>query len=212
MSVSRKRVRRTPEEAKRLILDAAEASMGSAGPAGIRLVQIAARAGVSHPTVLHHFGSREGLLQALNRRALEELKKGVLGSIRAPEGADEDGVALTFQTYRNGLAQRLIWMLQVEGQGAPARLEVFEEIVRELHALRVRLAGPGVEVDERDTRSIVHLTAIAAFGDAIIGSRLRGAADAEGEAAQRVAFERWLGVLLTDHITKGLGSVPNERA
>jgi len=200
---STKRIRRTPEEAKRLILDAAEASMGAAGPAGIRLVQIAERAGVSHPTVLHHFGSREGLIQALNRRALEELRKGVLGSIRAPEG-DEDGVTLTFQTYRNGLAQRLIWMLQVEGQEAPARLEIFEEIVRELHALRVRLAEPGVVVDEQDTRSIVHLTAVSAFGDAIIGPRLRGAAGVAEEAAQRGRFERWLGLLLNAHITKAI--------
>jgi hypothetical protein len=48
-----KRIRRTPEEARRLILDAAEACMAKAGPAGLRLQEVAEAAGVSHPTILH---------------------------------------------------------------------------------------------------------------------------------------------------------------
>jgi AcrR family transcriptional regulator len=52
---SAKRIRRTPEEARRLILDAAEASMAIEGPAGLRLLTVAMQAGVSHPTILHHF-------------------------------------------------------------------------------------------------------------------------------------------------------------
>ena len=199
-----KRVRRTPEEAKRLILDAAEADMGSAGPAGIRLVQIAARAGVSHPTVLHHFGSREGLVKALNRRTLEGLKSGVIGTLRADQDADQDGVALTFRVYRDGLAQRLMWILQAEAGAPPVRLDIFEDIVQELHALRLRLAEPGVHIDESDTRSIIHLTAIAAFGDALIGPRLRSADDPQREIELRTNFERWLASLINNYIAAGL--------
>ena len=69
-----KRVRRTPQDARRLILDAAEASMVSKGPAGIRLQDVARAAGASHSNVLHHFGSRAGLIEALNRRTLDDLK------------------------------------------------------------------------------------------------------------------------------------------
>src|ERR1700722_11490401 len=78
-----KRVRRRPEDARRLILDAAEASMAAAGPAGLRLQDVARAAGVSHPTILHHFGSRKGLVRALNLRTLEDLKTAVIGQLSA---------------------------------------------------------------------------------------------------------------------------------
>ena len=62
-----KRLRRTPEEARRLILETAQALIASTGPEGLRLQDIAAAAGISHPLILHHFGSREGLVRALTR-------------------------------------------------------------------------------------------------------------------------------------------------
>ena len=65
-----KRVRRTPDEARRLILEAAQAAIARTGPEGLRLHDIAAAAGVSHPLILHHFGSRAGLVRALTREAI----------------------------------------------------------------------------------------------------------------------------------------------
>src|SRR5215468_7163932 len=64
-----KRLRRTPEEARRLILETAQALVASTGPEGLRLQDIAAAAGISHPLILHHFGSREGLVHELTREA-----------------------------------------------------------------------------------------------------------------------------------------------
>jgi len=178
--------------------------MGARGPDSIRLVQIAAAAGVSHPTVLHHFGSREGLVQALNRRTLEDLKTAVISLMHSRQDEGADGIALTFQAYRNGLAQRLIWMMQADAGNPPNRLTIFEEIVAELHALRVRLAEPGVHVEERDTRAIIHLTAVAAFGDAIIGPRMRGADGPDQETELRTCFEHWFGSLMNGYIAAGL--------
>ena len=65
MTEPARRVRRTPEEAKRLILETAQALVARTGPQGLRLQDIAAEAGISHPLILHHFGSREGLVRAL---------------------------------------------------------------------------------------------------------------------------------------------------
>ena len=65
MTTRIKRIRRTPEEARRLILEAAQARIASTGPDGLRLQDIAADAGLSHPTILHHFGNREGLVREL---------------------------------------------------------------------------------------------------------------------------------------------------
>src|SRR5271170_456178 len=83
------RKRRTAEEARTAILDAAERQLVASGPAGIRLQEVAADVGLSHPTVLHHFGSREGLVEAVVARALDSLHVGLLqavrGSVRGPE-------------------------------------------------------------------------------------------------------------------------------
>jgi AcrR family transcriptional regulator len=195
-----RRIRRTPEDARRLILDAAEASMvATGGPAGIRLQDVAAAAGVSHPTILHHFGSREGLVQALNRRTLEDLKTVLIANIES-NAAGDNAVASAFAAYRDGLAQRMLWMLQAPAGPGPAGLPMFEEIVQALHAVRVSIAAPGVAVDPFDSRAIVHLTTIAAFGDAILGPRLRQAAGPDEEAASRQRFEGWFKIMINGFV------------
>ncbi|PZR03630.1 MAG: hypothetical protein DI536_35720 [Archangium gephyra] len=76
------RKRRTVEEARGEILDAAEAVLRKDGPSAIRLQDVAAAVGMSHPTVLHHFGSREGLLEAVVARAREGLHFGLLEEVK----------------------------------------------------------------------------------------------------------------------------------
>jgi AcrR family transcriptional regulator len=199
LSASAKRIRRTPEDARRLILDAAEASMAAVGPAGIRLQDVAAAAGVSHPTILHHFGSREGLIRALNLRTLDDLHAHLLHGM-ADHVSSEDPIGRTFAAYRNGLAQRMMWLMQSASLPGPAGLQMFEDIVQALHGLRLSVAQPGMAVDESDTRAIVHLTTLAAFGDAILGPRLRQASNADAEIAERRRFEIWFGHLINSFI------------
>ena len=198
VSLTGKRVRRRPEEARRLILDAAEASMTVEGPAGLRLTDVAQRAGVSHPTILHHFGSREGLVRALNLRNLEDLKDAVIRQMSASE-TEGNSVATTFAAYRGGMAQRIIWLMQSAGQAAPGSLPMFEEIVNALHAIRLKFARPGGRIDIADTRAVVHLTTIAAFGDAILGPRLRQASSDKDRLSME-AFEKWYAKLLDLHL------------
>jgi TetR/AcrR family transcriptional regulator, repressor for neighboring sulfatase len=191
-----KRIRRTPEEARRLILEAAEADMAASGPAGLRLEAVAKAAGVSHPTILHHFGSREGLIDALNGKTVEHLKRVLLGVLKAQPNSSDDAIAATFAAYRDGLAQRMIWLMQSGLPMTPQGLPVFDEMVEALHAFRLSWAGPNARFDIEDTRAVVHLTTIAAFGDAILGARLRRAGNAEEEARMRAHFEHWLGEIL----------------
>ena len=198
-----KRIRRDPDEARRLILDAAEASMAADGPAGIRLQDVARAAGVSHPTILHHFGSRENLIHALNRRAVEDLRAALLEAMTASSRSGQDAISAAFAAYRSGLAQRLLWALQAPPRPGDSGLPVFEEIVQTLHKRRLELAAPGAPVDIFDTRAIIHLTTIAAFGDAIIGARLRQAGAREEQMRGR--FEEWLAELVTGYIQKQAG-------
>jgi AcrR family transcriptional regulator len=194
LAVNEKRVRRKPEEARALILDAAEKSMATDGPAGIRLQDVAKAAGVSHPTILHHFGSRDGLVRALNLRTLEDFRAALLANMKATTSNGDDGIALSFAMYRNGLAQRMLWHLQASQEPA-GRLDIFDSIVDALHEMRKSFARPGHPPDIADTRNVVHLVTVAALGDALIGHRLRQAGEKEREAG--AAFEKWFSDLIT---------------
>lgn len=198
-----KRIRRSPADARQLILEAAEADMAAGGPAGLRLQEVAKAAGVSHPTILHHFGSREGLIQALNLKTVEHLRSVLLNVMSAAPSSSEDAIAPLFAAYRGGLAQRMVWLMQSGAVAmGPAGLPTLDEMVLALQALREKMAGPGVHIDIADTRAIIHLTTIAAFGDAILGKRLRRAQSAEDEIAERTKFETWFGEMLNVYMRR----------
>lgn len=193
MPERQKRIRRTPEDARALILDAAEKTVGMDGPSGLRLQDVAREAGVSHPTILHHFGSREGLMQALNARAMDQLTREVVEGMGSADSG-KSGIARTFATYRNGVAERLVWLIQSGAMPPAERLQLFENVVQSLHSIRLKFARPGNVPDIADTRHVVHLTTIAALGDALFGQRLRQAGDQEEQ--RRDAFEAFLTELI----------------
>ena len=198
MAAKTKRIRRRPEDARALILDAADAIMAEGGgPAAMRLQDVANKAGVSHPTILHHFGSREGLVRALNLRAFERLTA-MAGeapdTVPDKDKTSSDGVARTFAAYRDGLAQRMVWLMQSAPAPVAANPGLFEDAVQRFHTVRQKFASPGNTPDIADSRAVVHLLSIAAFGDALIGARLRQAGAEEYTA--RAAFEKWLSHLL----------------
>jgi AcrR family transcriptional regulator len=193
----KKRIRRTPEDAQANILDAAEAILArGGGPAALRLADVARQAGVSHPTILHHFGSREGLVRAINKRAFERLTETAMSETAR---SSDEGLKATFAAYREGLAQRMVWLMQSKEPPAPGRLDLFEDVVERFHQIRKQFAQPGVVPDIRDSRAVIHLTSLAAFGDALIGPRLRYAGAREAE--EREAFERWYGALLDMYLS-----------
>ncbi len=203
-----KRIRRTPEDARRVILDAAEQVMARTGPEGLRLQEVAQAAGVSHPTILHHFESREGLIRALNRRTLEGLGEVLRAQMKPPAPGEGrgDGVRAAFAAYRGGFAQRIVWLMQSgelssEQQVGPG---LVDEMAERLHALRCEHSPPGREPDLADSQAVVHLITVAALGDALVGARLRRAGDEAAEIARRSAFEDWLTALIGHHIEGGL--------
>src|SRR5271169_2287592 len=112
-----KRQRRTPEEARRLILETAQALNASTGPQGLRLQDIAAAAGISHPLILHHFKSRAGLVRALTREAAAELKDRLVAAMTQPEYSIGEQLDQVFDAFRGGLAQRLAWLAVEDPEG-----------------------------------------------------------------------------------------------
>jgi AcrR family transcriptional regulator len=194
LPAKKKRIRRTPEDAQANILDAAEAIMAKGGgPAALRLQDVARQAGVSHPAILHHFGNREGLVRALNKRTFSRLTDSAVARFSMPQSGD-DGLKATFAAFRDGVAQRLVWLLQSANPPPPTQLDLFERVVEAFQEARARFAEPGAEPDPADTRAVIHLGTIAALGDALLGARLRNAGSKE--VAEREAFERWFAELL----------------
>jgi AcrR family transcriptional regulator len=195
-----KRVRRTPEEARRLILSTAQELLAATGPEGLRLQEIAARAGISHSLILHHFGSREGLVAALTQEAAFELRDRLLAAMTSGGFALEAQLDRVFDAFRDGLAQRLAWLATVEpvGQGATAAM-IMRQIADVVHARRAAAAAPGVVTPRSDTQWLLHLVAAAAFGDAIFGSRLRLSAGLALTAETDRQFRDWFASLIREH-------------
>jgi TetR/AcrR family transcriptional regulator, repressor for neighboring sulfatase len=200
MSEPVRRVRRTPQEARRLILDTTQALIAETGPEGLRLQDIAAAAGISHPLILHHFGSRAGLVRALTRQAAAELKDRLVAAMTQPEYSPGEGIDRVFEAFRGGLAQRLAWLAIADPDGGAAEdATILREIADVLHARRVAAAPPGSEVGRADTEFLIHLVATAAFGDAIYGAHLRRSAGIADEECGARRFRAWFAALLRAH-------------
>jgi len=199
-----KRQRRTPEEARRLILEAAQALIVTTGPEGLRLQDIAAAAGISHPLILHHFGSREGLVRALTRQAVAELRDKLVAAMASSEYSVEEQLDRVFNAFRDGLAQRLAWLATVDpGSGTEGNQLIMRDIADTLHARRVARAPPGVAITRDDTDALIHLVATAAFGDALYGAQLRRSAGLPATSETDRSFRLWLAGLIRAHSAQG---------
>lgn len=203
-----RRTRRNAEEARELILDAAEAQVVRSGPDALRLVQLAEDVGLSHPAILHHFGSREGLLQAVIERISRRLEAQVITSLRGKidDGAGEAILSSIFKALADeGHARLMVW-LYLTGANANQPLgpgKNLKPIAQALHQMR---RARGIAADQEDTTFTVLLAAFALLGNAIAGVPLRcGAGLAEDEttgAKVNARFLAWLAQLLRDHLER----------
>jgi AcrR family transcriptional regulator len=202
-TVAPKRLRRTAEEAKRLILDAAELLMSSEGPGGLRLQDVGAAVGLTHPVILHHFGSRDGLMRALNERILDQLRQRLFAILESDDKPPPDIVDRlldsVFAVFRGGLAQRLVWLGAdaVPADDPPAA--IFASFVDGIHQHRCNVLPADPPTQRADTEMLVYLVTVAALGDAVFGGNL--------VASPNQTFRPWLSRLLQTHLLTGSGEV-----
>jgi AcrR family transcriptional regulator len=199
------RRRRTAEEARHEILAAAQRRLAEGGPEAIRLQDIARDVGISHPAILHHFESREGLMRALARSAMSAMNADVLRAIADPRRDTAPGAVLdrVFETLgESGHARLLAWAaLSPHG---PTPGDDDQQLLRGLaDALYQRLRERARRADatpppREDTVFAVRLTAAAMIGDALLGGVFsRSAGLADDHAVQR-RFRNWLARLLDE--------------
>jgi len=199
-----KRQRRTPEEARQLILRTAQELIAATGPEGLRLQDIAAAAGISHPLILHHFGSRERLVRALTQQTVAELRDKLIAAMAAGEDTVEAQLDRVFDAFRKGLAQRLAWLATVHpGDGTERTQMIMRDIADTLHDRRTAKAPPGTTITREDTDALVHLVATAALGDALYGAQLRRSAGLPATSETERHFREWLAALIRAHSAQG---------
>ncbi len=201
-----KRRRRTSEEARAAILEVAEQHLLKRGPAGLRLQEIAREIGISHPAILHHFGSREGLVQAVVERTLRRIENDVVSTLTS----GDVGLDLAYQTLDNvvnsladkGAARFMAWLMltrddQPDPIGYGSKLLTISQLI---HERRCSEAAPGKQPMFDDTLFTVLLAGLALFGAAIAGDAFRASAGLPTDDAARERFLRWLSELLHNHL------------
>ncbi len=199
------RVRRTAEEARQRILDAAEARLRNGGPEAIRLQEIAADVGISHPTILHHFESRDGLTRALGLRITERLVADLvdaLSSKQPTETSAEEIIEHVFTTMGDSGTARLIAWRALSFDSAEEARALLDSVTSLLHARRVQHANDtGVEPPSRqDSAFVARLASAAALGDSLSGDIWTAGSPENDQTNAR--FRRWFAHLLMEHLDK----------
>lgn len=205
-SSSTGRRRRTAEEARAQILDAAEKRLIETGPAGIRLQEVAADLGVSHPTVLHHFGSREALVQAVAERVQKDIYRQVIDAMRET-AIGEEALPELFErifTTLTAKGQSRVWYwLALENMERPDErqpLRTVVETAQEIRKHRRAELGKSTEVSLEDTRFVVALAIMALTSQSVLGDHLLESVGLRGDEKTHARFRAWLAKILVKHL------------
>ena len=148
---------------------------------------------MTHPGVLHHFGSVQKLLEELAHETARDLRQDVLGVLGADVGgegsarqASEDALA---RLSDPGRARLLAWL--VASGGAPFPPEGERGLAAVVQGLE-RAGG----ADRKSVAFVVELAVLASLGDALFGESVRRRLGAEGTGEEAEAFRRRLLSLL----------------
>lgn len=191
------------EAARQLILDATEKRLVTVGPAGIRLQEVAADAGVAHSTVLHHFGSRELLVKAVTVRATRAIHAGLVEAMGRSDGDPEqleamlDNVAKALE--KSGHARVIMW-LALEGHHFDEKEVPMSAVIDAAHAMRLGRKKHAQRPSREDTARTVVLATIAMVCGSVLTPTLLANAGLSSDAAGQARFRSWLTRLLIAHI------------
>ncbi|WP_245191956.1 TetR/AcrR family transcriptional regulator [Amycolatopsis azurea] len=172
------RTRRTPEEARRQILDAAASLLAEAGVAAVQMRAVATRVGMTDAGVAHHFGNREKLLAELLRHGGRRLRDALRDLLAGWLGHDADLLAFTealHALYQHGYGELAV-ALHAAGWRDPGS-GMLDPVVDALH--RLRPLGASLE----DTRLAVAALHQAMATESLYGSAFRRSAGLTGDEA-----------------------------
>jgi AcrR family transcriptional regulator len=184
-----KRIRRTPEEAKSLILKVAADRLAEFGLEGLNISGVSKAAGISHATVIHHFGSTAAMREALLHQMTRDLLSDVVEALNHQEPPEQILRRLFSTLSQDGHGKLLAWRAvehQEINEGAESG-HLFQSVI-------AALADQASGVD--DARQIVYLVALAALGQSISGDIVQSLIGMTADETDR--FPAWLAKTIGD--------------
>lgn len=172
MSISKNtpspRIRRSQEASRDNILAAAERLLVSGGPQTLRLADVAKEAGVANATVLHHFGTIDGVQAALMDRMIVELVSGLLAMDLPDDPRAGRAAALQnlFDAFETKGAARLAAWLELTDESR--RLRTVREAVQTVVRQKIGAAA----ADESRLEDAILISVILAIGVGLFGPTL----------------------------------------
>ena len=192
------RKRRSPEEARLEVLHAAEQRLREHGVSGLNVADVARDCGMSHATVIHHFGNTAGMRRALVEHMTDRLLRDVIRTL-AEEPAPDPPMVLRrlYATLSEGGHAKLIAWLSVSGDEFAPEVGASGP-VRSLFAELVPVVAERLKADDdplRTARHIIFLTATSAMGYGLSGELWPAAMGLSGEEVEE--FPGWLGAQIS---------------
>lgn len=188
--VKPQRTRRTPEEARTRILEAAEARLARGGPDAVRVQPLATELGITDAAIYHHFGNREGLLDALARFGARRLRSS-MEEVVAGHGARASDIAalveLAVDAFESrGYARLVLWLAEA-GNPVGRGSGMFDAIVSAFEAAR-----PGKRKgDAEDARSLAALMVMVCAAEPLFGDISRRSVSLPGGKPSAKKFRGW---------------------
>lgn len=137
------RIRRQPDEAKRLILTGAEQLLRQGGPLAVQVRAVAQRVNMTDAGITHHFGNRDGLLVALLQHGGRRIRDAVQQATRTWM---DGGASLTelvdrvADVYQDGYGELAV-ALHSAGWRDNEGTGLLDPVVDALHAARADSRG-----------------------------------------------------------------------
>lgn len=207
-----RRKRRSPEEARAVILDAAKRVFADVGPDAAGLKEVAREAGVSHGLVTHYFGTYGGLVDEALMDMAKEIVASVLGRLATIEEPDPVQLLdLYFDEVARPEHGRLLAWAILSGRVSDAdffirRLQGPKRVADAIEA-RLRSLHPSGDIQRSEIEWMMILVMSVGFGISVGRGLMWEALGREHNEEEQRAFRDWLGRLVRERLPHAMGQV-----
>lgn len=203
------RRRRSPEEARLEILDAADRVFVEFQPDQVGLKDVGREAGVSHALITHYFGTFAGLIEAALERRIRSLRETMLERLRQAGALSRPSelIGILFTALEDPVHLRLMrWLLASE---RPSAAYAFGLQAQGLQVISLQVAtalDPAPSPAMINKVELALLTAVsAAYGYALAKYALVGGLGREASAELDAEVQQTLAAMVQAHIRAELG-------
>lgn len=188
-------------------MDAALAHLRTEGVHAVTLAGLAKELDISHQAILHHFGSRDGLVAAVVKRAIDSFESELAGALRVIDGpltASRVLLERAFEVMADEGHGRLLAMLALSNE-PPPDTAAFEKskpiamVAKLAHALRLKEEP---DATYRDTLFTVMLSAYVVLATSVFEDIVSFGAGLEPSAKLSHEFREWFANRALGHLDK----------